>query len=116
MGKGQVRKQGDGLYHIAGKTYELLIGSRAQVHHGTAYKTAGGLVKSDLLQNKHGRIVSKSKHQSAKKQNHLGKAGWTAKKGKFGAVKIESKKARTASPQKKRRKARAKSAKRAKSK
>lgn len=101
MGKGQVRRQADGFYHIKGKKYEILEGSRAQVHHGTAYKTSGGLVKSDLLQNKHGRIVSKSKHNTAKKENRLKKAGYFTVKGKFGAIKKTSKKGRTTSPKRK---------------
>lgn len=81
-------KHEDGLYHINGKKYELLTGSRAQVWHETAYKTSGGLTRSDLLKNKHGRIVSKDKHKSAKKNKRLEKAGYTAKKGQFGAVKM----------------------------
>ena len=44
------------------------IGSRAQVWHGTAKKTSGGLLKSDLMMNKAGRIVSKAKHFTAKKR------------------------------------------------
>ena len=35
----------DGMYHIKGKKYEMLFGSRAQVWHGTAYKTKGQLKK-----------------------------------------------------------------------
>ena len=58
-------KGSDGLYHIKGKKYQLLIGSRAQVWHETAYKTAGNLKKGDLMMNKHGRIVSKKKHNTA---------------------------------------------------
>jgi hypothetical protein len=42
------------------------------------------------MQNKHGRIVSKKKHETAKKEKRLEKHGYTAKKGKFGAVKIAS--------------------------
>lgn len=44
------------------------VGSRAQVMHGTADHTAGGLKKSDLKMNKWGRIVSrkKSSHMSHK--------------------------------------------------
>ena len=80
-------KGADGKYHIGGKSYELLIGSRAQVHHGTAYKTAGDLKKSDLVMNKHGRIVSKLKHTTAKKEKRLEKHGFFTKKGKFGFVK-----------------------------
>tara|TARA_B100001063_G_C16638118_1_gene489389 strand:- start:435 stop:788 length:354 start_codon:yes stop_codon:yes gene_type:complete len=81
----------DGMYHINGQKYELLEGSRAQVWHGTAHKTAGGLIRSHLLKNKHGRIVSKKKHNTAKREKRLEKHGYTAKKGKFGAVKIASK-------------------------
>jgi hypothetical protein len=66
--------------------FEILIGTRAQVWHGTAYKTSGGLTKSDLLQNKSGRIVSKAKHSSAKRENRLVKAGYGTKKGMFGFV------------------------------
>ena len=66
----------------------MLSGTRAQVWHGTAYKTSGSLTKSDLLQNKAGRIVSKSKHSSAKKDNRLVKSGYGTKKGVFGFVKL----------------------------
>jgi hypothetical protein len=38
-------------------TFSQTTGSRAQVWHGTAKKTAGGLTKSHLMMNKHGRIV-----------------------------------------------------------
>ena len=79
-------KQADGKYHIKGSKYELLVGSRAQVHHGTAYKTAGGLKKENLLQNKNGRFVSKKKHETAKREKRLEKHGFFAKKGKFGMV------------------------------
>ena len=78
----------DGKYHIHGKRFEHLEGSRAQVWHGTAYKTAGGLIKKHLFMNKHGRIVSRKKHETAKREKRLQKHGYTAKKGKFGAVKI----------------------------
>ena len=37
------------------------VGSRAQVMHGNAQKTAGGLSKGDLKYNKSGRIVSRKK-------------------------------------------------------
>jgi hypothetical protein len=77
------QKHSDGLYHIGGKTYQMLIGSRAQVHHGTAYKTKGELKKGDLIMNKHGRIVSKKKHATAKRENRLEKAGYKPKKGTF---------------------------------
>jgi len=60
------------------------VGTRAQVWHGTAKKTPGGLTKSDLMKNKHGRIVSKRKHNIGKKTiKHLKKLGYVAKKGHF---------------------------------
>ena len=90
-------KDSDGLYHIRGKTYEILCGSRAQVWHGTAYKTSGGLTKEHLLQNKNGRIVSKKKHTTEKKGKRLLKHGYTAKKGQFGPVKIGSRSSRSMS-------------------
>lgn len=65
---------------INGKKYEMLVGSRAQVWHGTSYKTSGGLKKSDLMMNKAGRIVSKAKHNTAKKDKRLLKAGYGTKK------------------------------------
>lgn len=43
-----------------------MIGSRAEVFHGTADKTSGGLEKKDLLM-KDGRIVSKAASKAAKK-------------------------------------------------
>jgi hypothetical protein len=75
-------------------TFEQTIGTRAQVWHGTAKKTNGGLTKSHLLMNKHGRIVSKKKHHSAKKEKRLVKAGFLTKKGHFGFIKKGSKKQR----------------------
>ena len=76
-----------GKYSVSGKTFDVLIGTRAQVWHGTAYKTTGGLCKPDLMQNKAGRIVSKAKHMSAKREKRLVKAGFLTKKGQFGFVK-----------------------------
>ncbi len=64
------------------------VGSRAEVWHGNAEHTSGGLTKKDLLQNKWGRIVS------AKKEKRLEKAGFFTKQGKFGAVKRATKKMR----------------------
>ena len=68
------------------------FGSRAEVFHGNAKKTTGGLIKKDLLKNKHGEIVSRKKHLSAKKEKRLEKHGYFAKKGKFGNVKKTAKK------------------------
>ena len=82
MGK-RHQKQKDGMYHIGDKKYEELTGSRAKVYHGTAYKTTGGLTKKDLEQNKRGRIVSKRKAATAKREKRLEKAGYKPKKGSF---------------------------------
>ena len=46
----------------------ITTGSRVQVFHGTAKKTAGGLTKGELLLNKQGEIVSKKNSDRAKKQ------------------------------------------------
>ena len=92
-------KHSDGKYHINGKTFEVLVGSRAQVWHGTAYKTTGALVKNDLLKNANGRIVSKSKSlkSKAEKGSRFKKAGYTlAKKGKFGPVRSLREKTKSA--------------------
>jgi len=67
-------------------------GSRAEVMHGNARKTSGGLTKSQLKYNKNGRIVSKKKSSRAKKENRLVKAGYKTKKGTFGSTKIEPRK------------------------
>jgi len=63
------------------------VGSRAQVMHGTADHTSGGLTKGDLKYNKAGRIVSRKKSMKAKKENRLVKLGFKTRKGKFGLVK-----------------------------
>jgi hypothetical protein len=70
------------------------FGSRAEVFHGTAKKTSGGLEKKDLIQNKHGELVSRKKHFTAKKEKRLEKYGFFTQKGKFGYVKKDSKKGR----------------------
>ena len=84
-------KAADGHYHINGKKFGELEGSRAKVFHGTAYRTSGGLTKKDIMQNKWGKIVSVKKSKTAKAEKRLEKHGFTAKKGKFGAVRISSK-------------------------
>ena len=51
----------------ARKTHKA-IGSRAQVMHGTAHHTKGGLTKKNLKYNKYGRIVSKKKSTTMKRR------------------------------------------------
>jgi hypothetical protein len=67
------------------------VGTRAQVFHGTAKHTSGGLEKHDLMQNKSGRIVSRRKHNTAKREMRLLKHGFGTKKGKFGFIKMDKK-------------------------
>ena len=62
----------------------MTVGSKAQVFHGSAKHTSGGLTKSDLVQNKHGRIVSRKKMMQGKKAlKYLTRKGYKAKKGQF---------------------------------
>ena len=90
----RIDKSSDGMYHVHGKVYRHLIGSRKQVWMGSAYKTDGQLVKSDFIMNKHRRIVSAKKHATAKRENRLVKAGYGTKKGVFGYVKLDGSKSR----------------------
>ena len=91
--------QAGGRVSIKGKSYKKRVGSRREVWNETAYATnygKDGLKKSDLVKRR-GRIVSKKKSMKMKKEGlkRLRKAGWTYKKGKFGAVKIGSKSSST---------------------
>jgi len=59
-------------------------GSKAQVWHGTAKKTQGGLTRKDLMKTKKGGIVSKKKHAiGLRRIRSLRKLGFKAKKGTF---------------------------------
>lgn len=65
-----------------------MVGSRAQVMHGTAHHTSGGLTRKQLKYNKAGRIVSVRKSKTAKSKGLLKKwekksgTKWTMKNGK----------------------------------
>ena len=60
------------------------VGTRAEVMHGTAHHTSGGLTKKDLKYNKRGRIVSRRASEAGKKAlRRLTRAGFKARKGKF---------------------------------
>lgn len=64
-------------------THIPAVGSKAQVFHGTAKHTSGGLTKKDLMKH-HGRIISRKKHAAGKKAiKHLRAMGYIAKKGTF---------------------------------
>jgi len=61
----------------------MAVGSKAQVWHGSARHTSGGLTKKHLMKHK-GRIISRKKHALGKKAlKNLVKAGYKAKKGTF---------------------------------
>ena len=68
------------------------IGTRAEVWHGNAHHTSGGLTKGDLA-NKGGRIISKAQSAAAKANPALKawrqsvKAAGGLKKGKFVPIK-----------------------------
>ena len=47
------------------------IGTKLAVFRGTAMCTSGGLKKSDLMKNKRNKIVSKKKHNLAKRHSNL---------------------------------------------
>jgi hypothetical protein len=80
------------------------IGTRAEVMHGTAHHTSGGLTAKDLKYNKHGRIVSRKASEAGKKAlKHLERAGYKARKGQF---KLFSKTKKAAASRKASRKAR----------
>ena len=104
------KRGSNGKYNMNGRSFQMLVGSRAQVMNGTAYKTTYGavkpkgdaLTKTHLKYNKNGRIVSKIKSsKKGKLLAQLRRAGYTTKKGKFGAVKINGR--RTRSTRKRRR-------------
>lgn len=60
------------------------VGTKAQVFHGTAKHTSGGLIKKDLMKTRRGRIVSRKKHAAGLKAiKKLRALGYTAKKGQF---------------------------------
>ena len=62
---------------------KMTTGSKAQVWHGTAKHTSGGLTKKDLMRHK-GKIVSRRKHAAGLKSiKRLRKLGYVAKKGTF---------------------------------
>ena len=66
------------------KEFGRTVGSKAQVWHGKAKHTSGGLTRKDLMKTKSGRIVSRKKHAAGKKAiSRLFKLGYKPKKGTF---------------------------------
>lgn len=88
------KRTSDGKISVAGKKYEMLVGSRRQVWNGTAYKTGhgkAGLTRKHLMMNKNGNIVSKKRSATAKRKKNLGKYIDLAKKNKGKTFKKMSK-------------------------
>ena len=77
---------------INGKDFDKRVGSRAEVGHGKAYKTAGGLTAGKLIL-KNGRWKSKKAVAAAMRVGkvRLEKLGLLAKKGAFGPAKEKKK-------------------------
>jgi DVNP family len=83
MGGRRKKARGTRKAKKAGASKMPAVGSKAQVWHGTAKHTSGGLTKGDLMKHK-GRIVSRKKHALGKKAfKNLVKAGYKPKKGTF---------------------------------
>ncbi len=60
------------------------VGSKAEVFHGAAKHTAGGLKKKDLMKTRKGRIVSVKKHKAGKTAiKRLFALGYKPTKGTF---------------------------------
>ena len=60
------------------------VGSKAQVWHGSAKHTSGGLTRKDLMKTKKGRIVSRRKHTiGLRRIKTLHKQGYKPKTGTF---------------------------------
>merc|ERR1712136_133165 len=55
-----------------------LIGTKGQVFRGTKLKTKGGLVKKDLMKNKQGKVISKKRYATGRKNfKNGGIAKWS---------------------------------------
>jgi hypothetical protein len=82
--------------------YKTTVGSKAQVYHGTAKHTSGGLTKKSLVKSK-GRIKSKKQVAHGKKAiKNLRKLGFVAKKGTFRLFKKSDGKKKRGKTEKKR--------------
>ena len=70
-----------------GRAHIKAVGSKAEVFHGTAKHTSGGLKKKDLVKTRKGRIVSRKKQLAGRKAiKRLFALGYKPKKGKFSLM------------------------------
>lgn len=67
----RLSKNKDGKYHIEGKVYDKLFGTRQEVWDGGAYKTTGELYKDELMIGNNGKLVSKTKSIQEMKNNRF---------------------------------------------
>jgi len=77
-------RQSDGLYYFDEGVFPQLEGTRQEVWDGVAYKTAGELIKKDLIIGAEGKVVSKVKAVNATANNRL--VTYMKKIGKIGVV------------------------------
>jgi len=71
----RAKKNQDGKYEFDGIIYNQLVGSRTNVWNGDAYKTSGDLLKTDLILNRLGNVVSKQKSIYERQNERLVKLG-----------------------------------------
>lgn len=64
------KKSSNGFYYINGAKYSRVNGSKAQVMHGTAFKTASGLTKNNLMRDSNGLYVARSKYTRTRHVRH----------------------------------------------
>ena len=91
--KSKAKKNKSKKRGLKGKGGIKARGSRAQVWHGSAQRTSGGLSRDDLTFNsKTGRIVSKRKQAAGRKlyETVLVPKGYAAKKGEFKLFKKQT--------------------------
>ena len=82
----KIGRNKDGVYDIGGYTYKTLCGSRIDVYNRKAYRTSGNLTKSDLIVNKHGKLVSRSKSVDETRINRLEQVNARKKARKLGPI------------------------------
>ena len=85
---------------------ELVYGNTLHTYSYIADEYAGRVEWDidQLMMNKHGRVVSKKKHNTAKRDKRLVKAGFHTRKGHFGWVKRDGSKSRKSKRSRKTRK------------
>ena len=74
------------------KGFQVRVGSKAMVYHGSAAMTSGGITRKGLVMTKKGRIVSRKKQAAGKKAiKRLFALGYKPTKGKFSLMRKSGK-------------------------